>query len=280
MHRATILLLLPLLAAAQTYKVPFACAEEDILAAGLVCTEAEPCAIYLELNSIATAGRKIFLAGDIHADSGTISSVLLMSEDAGATWKEPSPRIRGAALDQLQIYDLEHGWAAGETQYPLSRDPFFLITSDGGQTWRNQPVYEDGGPGSIQQFWFDSAKHGELVVDAGRKKAGSRYVTLESETGAENWMARASTPQSPTLKRAPKTDESDFRIAAKDKRYEIEKRVGDKWERIASLAIEIAACKLKPIEAKEPPAVTEVQPKDPDAPKPAATAVKKKGPVD
>lgn len=285
MQRALLTLFLPLLLAAQTQpaaptqKVPFACAEDDLQAAGLLCSEAEPCAIYLELNSLATAGKKLFLAGDIHAEAGTISSILLASEDGGASWKEPYPRIRGAALDQLQIYDLEHGWAAGETQYPLSRDPFFLISADGGRTWRPKPVYEEGGPGSVQQFWFDSAQHGELIVDAGRKANGGRYAVLESENGAEGWMARASTPNLPVLKRAPRGEESAFRLQAKDKVYEIQQRDGEKWEMVAIFPIEIASCRLKPAQLKEPPPVTTEESKSDEDPKPAApaAAVKKKG---
>ncbi|MDP9172200.1 MAG: hypothetical protein M3N54_16405 [Acidobacteriota bacterium] len=236
-------------------RAPFACAEDELQAAGLLCTEEEPCAIYLELNAIAPAGKKLFIAGDLHATSGTLSSILLASDDAGATWREAGPRVRGAALDQLQFYDLEHGWAAGETQYPLSRDPFFLVSTDGGASWRQRPVTEEGGPGSVQRFWFDSAQHGELVVDAGRTAAGGRYATYESETGGESWMARSATDQPPKIKRAPPSlENSDFRVrpSANGKTYLIQKRAGEKWETAASFLIETASCRVKPPEVKEP----------------------------
>ncbi len=71
-------------------RVPFACAEDVLQAAGLLCTEAEPCAIYLELNAVASAGKKVFVAGDLHSTQGTLESILLASDDAGATWKEPA----------------------------------------------------------------------------------------------------------------------------------------------------------------------------------------------
>jgi hypothetical protein len=277
MHRALIVTLLPLIAVAQDpvilkntgepIRVPFTCAEEELQAAGLLCTEADPCAIYLELSAVAPAGKKLFLAGNLHATAGTLASILLSSDDAGATWKEPAARIRGAALDQIQIYDLEHGWAAGEVQYPLPSDPFFLLTIDGGQTWRQRPVSDDGGPGSVQLFWFDSAKHGELIVDAGRSAPGGRYATWESETGGDTWMARAATAKMPALRRAPPAGDADFRIhaAASGARYDIEKRAGEKWETLASFLIEAASCKLKPTETKEPPPVTEqAEPKDKD----------------
>lgn len=243
--------LITLVAVAQEpIRVPFACAEDELQAAGLLCTEADPCAIYLELNTIAPDGKKLFIGGDLHSTSGTVTSILLASDDGGGTWKEPADRIRGAALDQLQIYDLEHGWAAGEVQYPLPSDPFFLITSDGGQTWRKRPVADDGAPGSIQRFWFDSAKHGELIVDAGRSAAGGRYVAWESETGGESWDARAATAKVPALKRAAPEGVADFRIQAdaSGRIYRIEKRTGEStWETMASFLIETAACPAKDI---------------------------------
>jgi hypothetical protein len=263
MFRRLILSLIPLLAVvaqAQTpIRVPFECAEDQLQSAGLLCTEDEPCAIYLELSAIAPLGKKLYLAGNLHANAGTLSSILLASEDGGLTWKEPSPRIPGAALDQIQFHDLEHGWAAGETQVPLPADPFFLITSDGGQTWRKRPVTDEGGPGALQTFWFDSATHGELIVDAGRSSPAGRYVSYETETGGDTWMVRSETGKLPALKRAPPAGEADFRIrAVGEKTYQIEKRSGEeKWDTMASFLIEAASCKLKPAPAKEPPAITE-----------------------
>jgi len=263
---AFLLPLLPLMASAQEpVRIAFACAEDELQDAGLLCTEEEPCPVYLELNAIAPDGKKLFLAGNLHSTSGTLDSVLMASDDGGLTWKESAPRVHAAALDQLQMYDLDHGWAAGEIQYPLPGDPFFLVTTDGGQTWRRRPVTEDEGPGSIQRFWFDSPKHGELIVDAGRSASGGRYVTWESETGGESWMMRASEGKMPALKHAGAASEADFRIRAAGKNYLIEKRAGEsKWETVASFAIDVASCKVKPGELKEPP--PEAAAPDPDAP--------------
>ncbi|MEP6715683.1 MAG: hypothetical protein ABJC09_08910 [Terriglobia bacterium] len=244
-------------------RAPFDCAESELQAVGLLCTEDEPCPIYLELNGIAPAGRKLFLAGDLHATSGTVSSILLASDDSGATWREAGAHIQGASLDQIQFYDLDHGWAAGETQYPLSRDPFFMITRDGGTTWRQRPVTDEGGPGSVHRFWFDSAQHGELIVDAGRKAPGGRYAAYESETGGDNWMARSTTDEPPKIKRAPPSFENaDFRIrpARNGKTYLIERRLGEKWETIASFLIEAANCKIKPPALDVTPDVKEPEP--------------------
>jgi hypothetical protein len=243
-------------ASAEPMRLPYTCSEEELQSVGLLCTEEEPCAIYLELNSIATAGKKMFISGNLHSTAATLSSVMLMSDDNGLTWKEPSPRVRGASLDQLEFYDFDHGWAAGELQYPLPRDPFFLITTDGGATWRKQQVTEDGGPGSLQRFWFDSAQHGELIVDAGRSAPSGRYLDWETETGGDSWSIRSTTAEAPKIKRAPPAfDNPDYRIraSANGLAYRIEKRLGEKWEPVTAFLIEIASCKLKAPEAKEPP---------------------------
>src|SRR6266700_3426744 len=156
-------------------QLAYECNEDDITWAGMLCTEQEPCPIFLELSAIGSSGRKVFAGGNLHSSSTSLYSVLLQSDDAGASWKEGAPRSRGASLDQIQFTDLEHGWAAGEVQFPLPQDPFFLVTSDGGLAWRDRPVTEDGGPGMVQRFWFDSAKHGQLIVDAGKTAEGGRY---------------------------------------------------------------------------------------------------------
>src|SRR4051812_46283261 len=126
-------------------KVPYDCSEDELQSVGLLCTDQEPCSIVLEVASVAPLGKKIFLAGNLHATSGTLTSVLLSSEDGGSTWKEPAKRIPMSGLGQMQFYDLDHGWVVGESQYPLPHDPFFLVTSDGGALWRNRALTEDGG---------------------------------------------------------------------------------------------------------------------------------------
>ncbi len=252
-------------------KVPYLCAEEELQAVGLLCTEQEPCAVFLELSSISPVGRKIYLAGDIHATSGTITSILLGSDDGGLTWREPSPRIRMSGLGQSQFYDLEHGWVVGESQYPLPHDPFFLVTSDGGATWRNRPLAEDGGPGAVAKFWFDSHTHGEMILDAGKSAPSGRYISYESETSGESWMIRATSDRLPKIARAPAILENEnFRLKSDSKRnvYDVQKRNGDRWETTASFAIDVASCKAKAQEFKDEPVV------DP------ATAVNDIGPGD
>jgi hypothetical protein len=137
-----------------------------------------------------------------------------------------------------------HAWAGGEVQVPLSRDPFFLITSDGGATWRQKPVDDDGTPGELMRFWFDSPEHGELIVDGGRSAEGGRYQMYESHTGGDSWTTVSKTSDVPRLRRIPGLIDPDYRLGAdgRTKTYVIEKRVGDGWSQIASFAIQVASC--------------------------------------
>src|ERR1035441_7640351 len=61
--------------------VPFHCTEEDIRSAGLTCSEQDPCPVYLELAAMVSTGIRIFAAGNIHAATATLYTILLGSED-------------------------------------------------------------------------------------------------------------------------------------------------------------------------------------------------------
>ena len=94
---------------------------------------------------------------------------VLASDDGGHTWREAHDRIRFAAIDRVQFVDSENGWAAGEKVSPLPQDPFLLLTTDGGKTWRSRPIFDEAADnrlGSIQQFTF-AGKNGSLIVDRG-----------------------------------------------------------------------------------------------------------------
>ena len=75
--------------------------------------------------------------------------------------------MRGAALDHLQFADVESGWVSGISLSPLPQDPFLLMTTDGGKTWRPHYIFNETRFGSIQQFFFEDKKSGSLVIDLG-----------------------------------------------------------------------------------------------------------------
>ena len=153
--------------------LPYQCTPDDQQWAGLACSEDEPCPIYLELNAAESSGARLFVAGNIHSSTVTLYSVLLASDDSGLTWREAHPRIRGAGLDHMQFFDTATGWAGGEVLFPLPRDPFLLLTTDGGRSWRQRPFFGETFPGSLQQFLFTSRTSGSAILDRGPEARAS-----------------------------------------------------------------------------------------------------------
>ena len=175
--------------------LPFKCTDEDIQLAGLTCSEEDPCPIYLELAAVGASGDRVVVAGNLHSSSVTMFSTLLASEDAGKTWREPVDRLRGAALDRVQFLDLDTAWAAGEKLHPLPQDPFLMLTTDGGKSWRVRPVFSDSAEnrlGTIQQFGFAAKDSGSLIIDRGSGADGDRYELYESPDGGQSWSIKQS----------------------------------------------------------------------------------------
>jgi hypothetical protein len=240
------LLLFPLLLAAQdATRVDYLCTAGDAEKFGLTCSEDEPCDVFLELASAEGFGSSIFAAGNLHTVTTTLYGVLLMSGDGGKTWTEPNPRIEGAALDQVQFADLQHGWASGVVEEPLARDPFFLVSADGGKTWRRRPLFNETRYGSIQQFWFDSAKTGQLIFERPQGSA-SVFEVYETANGGETWTIKEPGKKNPRLEKAPAKDSATWRIRADaaSKMNRIERRTTrGAWEAAASFAVRAGACK-------------------------------------
>lgn len=258
------------------------CTEEDIQSLGLTCTREDPCPIYLELAAHEVLGNTIVLTGNIHNREVTFASVLLVTEDLGKTWTEPFARVKSGVLDQVQFFDFQNGWVAGQVMQQFPRDPFLLITNDGGRTWRRRALYDDGRIGSIEQFWFDSKSNGGLIVD--RTRAGeprAKYEFYESQTGGASWSLREvnSKPIQPKRTKPPVTN-GDFRLRADAKlnAYRLERRQGAQWQTLASFAIALAPC--MPPEAKPlpPPAPEPEADPTPAATAPPATAAPKRAP--
>lgn len=210
----------------------------------MTCPENEPCPVYLELSSVGSTGSRIFVAGNIHSSQMTLFSVLLSSEDAGATWKEPLGRVRGELLDHIQFQDFETGWVSGQRAVPLPGDPFLLITHDGGKTWRKSPVLPEGSAGSILKFRFDSADAGKLTVDRGSGNSDEpRYGLYESRDGAETWKLSEASAVPPKNAPSPKDDPGWRLRPDKDgKTLAVERLAGEKWVVAARFTIQIGEC--------------------------------------
>jgi photosystem II stability/assembly factor-like uncharacterized protein len=243
--RAAGLWIFALTLAAQTpVHIAYECSPEDIDAFGLTCTEEAPCPVFLELASADAAGGRLFVTGNLHTRNATLFGVLLASEDGGVMWTEPQPRIRSGALEQIEFLDLQTGWVSGESIDPLARNPFMLLTTDGGKTWHQRLLSEDTKYGTIAQFHFDSKTSGELVLDTSQGRV-TRQELYGSMTGGESWELKQVSNTPLRLKSARNPAQSGWRVradAASDT-YRLERGGGRTWETVTSFAIHVADCK-------------------------------------
>jgi photosystem II stability/assembly factor-like uncharacterized protein len=227
--------------------LPFSCTADDIQWAGMNCSDDSPCPIFLELTAAASEGDKFFAIGNIHSTSVTLYSVVLGSDDTGRTWKEIHPRIRGAGLDHLQFVDTETGFAAGQQLFPLPQDPFVLLTSDGGKSWRQQNIFTESAEnrfGSVLEFHFGSKSSGGAVIDRGQGGDSGRYALFDSPNGGETWQIKEESNKPLHLKALP-PEQSDWRVRADGptQSFALEKRLGDRWIHRAAFAVKIGVCK-------------------------------------
>lgn len=225
-------------------KVDFKCKADVFQDLGINCTPEDPCPIYLELSAVDLAAGRIFVSGNLHTGDATLSSILLMSEDAGATWTEPQARIPAAGIDQIQFVDAENGWISGELLQGKPHDPFLLITHDSGKTWQSHPLSAEHRMGLIDRFWFDSKDTGLLVLDRTQPdENGTRYELYESHTGGDSWSMREA--KGDPIKLKVPEQHSDYRLRpdAASKTYHLERRQGERWALVASFPIRVAECK-------------------------------------
>ena len=201
--------------------------------------------------SVAPDGRKIFLAGNLHSTSATLASVLLQSDDARRHMERTSrahPRERARSDCSFTI--CEHGWAAGETQYPLPRDPFFLMTTDGGASWRQHLVGEEGsaGVGPALLVRFRAARRTDRRCGQERPQAAAIFPTNPKPAAkAGHCAARAiSCRSSGARRRRLRIPTGAFAPAKDGKAYQIEQRAGEQVDAVASFLIEVANCQMQP----------------------------------
>lgn len=245
----------PLVYAGKPLRVPVTCSEEEIQGYGMSCTVDSPCPVYLELTSLEVLPGRMVVSGNLHTNSVTLSSIVLTSEDGGKSWVEAHPRIGHAVLDRTQFIDLAKGWISGQIVGALPRDPFFLLTDDGGKSWRRRPVFSDPHVGSIEGFHFTTANDGKVLVDRATSEEGGRYAVLESKTGGESWsilQITSSVPQNLRLDRPPS---AAWRLHANaaSKAYQLEKRQGQAWMPVAAFQVETGSCAPEELRLTPPP---------------------------
>jgi hypothetical protein len=221
--------------------VDYTCPAEDIESFGLSCSEEQPCQIFFEVTSVDSFGNSVFVAGDIHTATTTLYGVMLSTEDGGASWSESIPRLRSASFEQFQIID-NRGWLSGQKLEPLPKDPFLMITTDGGKSWRQKPLFEESRFGSITQFWFDTARSGELIFDASVGKSVKQEL-YASMTGGESWEIKQTSTKLLDLKTTRSSSVWSVTAAPGSKTYLIERTINGHKEKLATFLIHIGDCK-------------------------------------
>jgi len=196
--------------------------------------------VFFEVSAVDAFGSRIVVAGDIHTATTTLYGVVLTTEDGGASWNEATTRSRSTAFEQLQVIG-DHGWLSGQRLEPLPKDPFFLITSDAGKNWREQPLFGETRFGSIAQFRFETTLNGELIFDDSVGKA-VHQESYSTKTGGDNWELRQTSTKALHLK--PAGDAAwTVTAPAGSKTYLIEHVVSGKKQTFARFLIHIGDCK-------------------------------------
>jgi len=249
------------------------CSPEIVQEQTLACSTDEPCPLFLELAGAEIISTRMVLVGNLHTESQTLESVLLVSDDGGRTWTESHKRIPGAVLDPIQFFDFETGWINGHILQTTPKDAFFLLTTDGGKTWRRRDVTGESRTGAVDQFWFDSRQHGLATIDRVRAAEGFRYELWESQTGGESWSVRQVDAQPIAFTKPPRQSVLRIRTDAKGQVHRLERRDAAKWVPVAAFQIAAGECRPPSPDFKEaPPEVTDTQPSPaPDAPGRTAT---------
>ena len=197
--------------------------------------------MFLELTAVEAVGSRVLVAGNLHTSSATLSSIALMSEDAGTTWREPVARVPAAGFEFIQFLNDQQGWIAVQPHGQLPHDPYLLGTANGGQNWEPSRIWsEEGRHGLLQQFHFDSREHGLALID----RFSEGFELYETLNGGANWMLRQTSSRPITVK-WPVRRPSDWRLREDEKlkTYEVERRVGDAWRRMANFRTEVGVCK-------------------------------------
>ena len=122
-----------------------------------------------------------------------------------------------------------------------SRDPFLLLTTDGGKTWRQRPIFDETRVAVIERFWFDSRENGSLLIDA--RLDNNMHELYETRTGGESWSMKQATASPIPFPPATKSSGWRLRADAATHSYDLEKADGSRWQKVAGFLINVGACK-------------------------------------
>ena len=226
--------------------VQLQCDGDHFQRAAAVCSDATPCELYLELTGLEQAAERVFLIGNLHTLSATVSSILLASDDEGMSWYEPYPRL-AAGFESIQFVDNENGWIGGqEGQLDSSSRPFLLRTGNGGVRWRRYDIWTDEDrSGAILDFYFDTEKHGLLSIDLLTSEIDS-YELYESMNGGLSWGIRQISDRQAKLKNIPLVRRQlDWRLGEDEGKavYVVERRRREEWNAQVEFSVRVGTCR-------------------------------------
>lgn len=134
-------------------------------------------------------------------------SALYWTSDAGSTWKEITPAVRGV-IQAAFFTTPQSGWviltAPSEEVYILAQ------TMDAGQTWRSQVLnlFEPGDPAAIAShvyLQFRDEQNGWLVVKQATGSTFSRGTLFLTSDGGSTWEPRSLPAGDPVVFSSPMT---------------------------------------------------------------------------
>jgi photosystem II stability/assembly factor-like uncharacterized protein len=114
---------------------------------------------------------------------------ILYTQDSGKSWQEVTPKGLGAKMSQgspllkTEFYDAKNAWVAVSSQAGSS----VYHTQDGGTTWKETPIKDQGMVGGPITLTFTSQNGGWLLQAVGAG-AGSELVSLfHTRDGGTTW---------------------------------------------------------------------------------------------
>ena len=60
-----------------------------------------------------------------------------------------------------------------------------MITTDGGKTWKEHPIFDESRVATIERFSFDNSTNGTLIVDA--RLDNGKIEEYRTSDGGETW---------------------------------------------------------------------------------------------
>jgi photosystem II stability/assembly factor-like uncharacterized protein len=118
------------------------------------------------LLAVAPAGPRLVAVGDY--------GVILLSDDAGATWRQATAVATRNMLTAVAFADANRGWAVGH-------GGTVLHTADGGESWTLQ--HAAGADVTLLSVWVENASHGIAV--------GAFGHAMETSDGGRTWAKLA-----------------------------------------------------------------------------------------